>query len=250
LADPEYLEMILDLQEQGFEIALHGVGDGEFTRAEILQGLRVYQEVLGEYPRLQSNHSMNIDNLDWGGKRFVFPFNIAYGLASSGARFAGENPQSTSFWGDAAKEHIDYVRNLTFNTLNLREVDPRMPYRSRSKSRYSNQWFSSSDGHTVEEFCDLIRPSSVHKFVREGGVSIVYTHFASGFVDETGKIDAIWADRMRTLADSGGWFVPASELLDYLAAEQGSDDPGYSYHLRTNIRWALGRLGKRLKYKR
>lgn len=250
LGDPECLEMIHNLRNQGFEISLHGVGDGSFTRAEILQGIREYYSILGEHPRLHSNHSMNRDNLYWGSKRFVFPFNVAYQLASSGNRFDGEIPESPSFWGDAAKEHIEYVRNLTFNRLNLKDVDPKMPYYVRSKSMYSNKWFSSSDGHTVDEFRDLIRPSAVRTLIREGGVSIVYTHFASGFVDGTGKIDATWADRLRLLADSGGWFVPVGELLDYLAAQQGTDDPGYLYHLRTNTRWALDRVVKRLKYKR
>lgn len=250
LRDPEYLEMIHKLREKGFEIALHGVGDGEFTRAEILRGLREYQKVLGEYPRLHCNHSMNRDNLYWGAKRFVFPFNVGYHLASRGTHFDGENPASSSFWGDAAKEHIEYMRNLTFNTLNLTDVDPRMPYFIRGKSEYSNQWFSSSDGHTVDEFRDLIKPSAVQQLAHSGGVSIVYTHFASGFVDDRGKVDATWAERMRLVADSGGWFVPVGELLDYLARQQGTDDPGYLYHLRTNSRWAVQRVIKRLKYRR
>src|ERR1700704_6061782 len=39
LLDPAYRDWILDLQAQGFEIGLHNVGDGAFTRREILEGL-------------------------------------------------------------------------------------------------------------------------------------------------------------------------------------------------------------------
>ena len=39
LMDDDYLGFILKLQAQGFEIALHGVGDGPFARQEIMDGL-------------------------------------------------------------------------------------------------------------------------------------------------------------------------------------------------------------------
>ena len=36
LQRPEYLEFIRDLHRKGFEIALHNVGSGDYTREEIL----------------------------------------------------------------------------------------------------------------------------------------------------------------------------------------------------------------------
>ena len=52
LLDPEYREWILSLKAQGFEIGLHNVGDGAFARDEILQGLEIFRDTLGAYPRV------------------------------------------------------------------------------------------------------------------------------------------------------------------------------------------------------
>ena len=37
--DDDYLSFVLKLQSQGFELALHGVGDGTFTSREIMDGI-------------------------------------------------------------------------------------------------------------------------------------------------------------------------------------------------------------------
>jgi hypothetical protein len=50
LQDPGYLSWILKLQADGFEIGLHNVGDGAFTRREIHEGLEIYRSLLGHYP--------------------------------------------------------------------------------------------------------------------------------------------------------------------------------------------------------
>ena len=63
--DDDYLSFILKLQSQGFEIALHGVGDGVFTSQEIMDGIEIYRQKIGEYPRIHTNHSQNPGNLYW-----------------------------------------------------------------------------------------------------------------------------------------------------------------------------------------
>ncbi len=162
----------------------------------------------------------------------------------------GHDPSSPHFWGDAFKEHIDYVRNLTFNGINTLRDDPRMPYRVDSKARFSNLWFSSSDGQTVQELNDLLSKANVDALEAEGGACIVYTHFASGFVDEEGKVDPEFERQIAYLGSRPGWFVPVATLLDHLAAQGSTDDPGYRYRLGRNIRWGIDRLAKRRRYSR
>jgi hypothetical protein len=165
-------------------------------------------------------------------------------------RLPGHDPSSPHFWGDACKEHISYIRNLTFNGIDTLRYDPRMPYRVRSKEACSNLWFSSSDGQRIEELRDLLAEAHVDALEARGGACIVYTHFASGFVDGAGRVDELFERRIRYLASKRGWFVPVSTLLDHLAAQGSADDPGYPYRLARNARWAADRLRKRQRYGR
>jgi len=259
LSDPPYLQWLRGLQAKGFELALHSVGSGSFARQEILDGLERFREVFGAYPAIQVNHGDNPDSLYWSpARRFPFPFNLTYGLLSILKQFtrgrketySGEIPGSPHFWGDAAKAHVKYVRNLTFNGINTLAYDPRMPYKVRAKEKYANYWFSSSDGHTVEEFSSLLAPENVDRLVRQGGACIVYTHFSSRFVED-GKVVPVVESRLRYLASQGGWFVPAGRLLDHLlASRDDSSRPGYGYLLRLSAVWHRDRLMKYLRYRR
>ena len=246
LADAEYLEFVRGLQARGFEIALHGVGSGAFTRQEIIEGLDRYRELLGERPRLHCNHSRSPHNVYWGSKRFVQPFAALYGRYGNRTVFEGEDPGSEAFWGDQTKE-IDYIRNFVFNGLDTLRNDRHMPYRDAAKP-YSRFWFSSSEGETCADFTHLIAPGNVDALERRGGASIVYTHFASGFVRD-GKVDERFAARLTSLSRRNGWFVPASTLLDHLrSTREGPIRPiGRLALFELNARWAVNRIAKRLK---
>jgi hypothetical protein len=259
LMDDEYLSFILKLRSQGFEIALHGVGDGAFTSREIIDGIEIFKNKMGEYPRIHTNHSSNPCNLYWGHERFAYPISTLYRLATAflsprswaSNRSSGSRQDSTQFWGDIAKRHILYMRNLTFNDINTLACDPRMPYQVRRKSKYSNFWFSSSDGHTVEEMTDLFAPENLDRLEEQGGACIVYTHFASGFVGPDGRIVPRFRQAIENLAGRAGWFVPVGTLLDHLRASHAEDsDPGYWYELALDLRWLADRIVKKVRYHR
>jgi hypothetical protein len=255
LLDPAYRDWVLQLQAEGFEIGLHNVGDGAFTRAEILAGLDIFRDVIGAYPRAHANHVSNPDCIYWWDRRFEWPFSLMYRLAyrllhGRIGRQPGDDPASPHFWGDAVKDHISYIRNLTFNGIDTLANDPRMPYRVRSKEAFSNPWFSSSDGQRIEEMRDLLSERNVDALEASGGACIVYTHFASGFVDDAGRVDPTFERRIAYLASKPGWFVPVSTLLDHLSAGGSTDDPGYPYRLARNARWAIDRVAKRRRYRR
>ena len=252
LADPDYLGWVQGLQAKGFEIGLHNVGDGAFTREEILAGLERFRELFGAYPRIHANHAGNPDNIYWLKDRFEWPYSLAYALYSRLKRkrrpiSMGSLPGSEHFWGDACKAHIDYIRNFTCHSLDTLGFNPSMPYIEPRKLKYSNRWFSSSDGHTVEEFCDLLRPEAVARLRASGSACIVYTHFASGFVDAQGEVLPLVRERLEHVASLDGFFAPTSAVLDHLKSQQTE---GLAYVRPSTGRWLLDRVMKKLKYGR
>jgi hypothetical protein len=255
--DEAYLDFLLDLQDKGFELASHGVGSGAFSREEILAGFERFRDLFGHYPRVHANHARNPDNLYWRPQeRLTIPFSIllqiAQRLKRSVPNDGGHVEESPHFWGDWAKKHIDYIRGLTFNHVNTLSCDPKMPYVHPQRKDYSNYWFSSSDGHTVEEYNALTRPVNIDQLERDGGVCVVYTHFASGFV-EHGELNAQFSAQMKDLARrDAGWFVPVSQLLDHLRAESvfQEQNPGLLYRLGVEIRWLVDRVIKQWRWGR
>lgn len=179
LKDTKYLEFIRLLQHRGFEIALHGVGSGEFTRNEIIKGINTFNQLIGHYPYLRANHGRNYDSIYWGYKRFVPPLSWIYRLYQKQA-YLGDDINSDYYWGDLSKKHIKYMRNRVFQGINTGMYDARMPYRERSKAGCSNFWFSSSDGHTVQEFNNLICRKNIDKLERKNGFTMSLYTFCIG----------------------------------------------------------------------
>lgn len=215
LRDPAYREFILGLQRKGFEIALHGVRGGSSHRSDVLQGLAEFRDVLGQYPRMQVNHSLNRDNLYWGRHLYdVWPFRLA-GNVVIRHEFSGHDPSSEYFWGDVAKERIEYVRRFTYPDINLLAVSPAMPYHLAGKP-YVNYWFPTANGDRVIEFDELLKDENLDRLEREGGVCLVYSHLGSGSFNKGGDVDPRFEARLKALSQRNGWFVPASLILDHL----------------------------------
>lgn len=241
LQDAEYRSWILELQRSGFEIALHNVGSGVFTRRQILDGLNQYISIIGNPPQMQINHSSNPDNIYWGSKRFGFPVNLLH-CAVSSARFYGEDPDSPFFWGDACRDSIKYIRSHVFNEINTLRADPYMPYCFKRRP-FSGFWFSSSDGRDVERFNRLLDPKNVKRLFGEQGACIVYTHFASGFVKD-GKVDSRTQLTLESIARLPGWYVPASELLDWLLERKyfsKNYELAWRQQMGLDVRWLMKR---------
>lgn len=254
LQNDEYTHFLLDLQAKGFEIQLHNVGSGFFHRQEILDGLNIFKQKLGKYPNMQINHSNNTDNVYWGAKRYGSLLNSIIKLFKlANVKSDGDNINSQQYWADWVKENIKYIRNRTFNSINTLRIDPEMPYRETNKP-LSNYWFSSSDGHTLVEFTNLLTKRNVDKLVAQNGLCIVYTHFASGFADETGKVDPEFETRLKYLASQNGWFVPAGTILDYLLdCKKLKNKREYVTERYINIldiKWMYQRMVKKIKYNR
>jgi len=251
IQDQDYLSFLLNLENHGFEIQMHNVGSGKFTRNEIIEGLNIFKTHFDRYPSMHINHSFNPDNIYWGHKRFGILLRSLIKLFKGKSRmFYGDETESKYFWGDLTKKHIKFIRNRVFNDINTLKMDPKMPYKESYKSLYSNYWFSSSDGHTLEEFNDITKGSNIDKLKKEKGLSIIYTHFASGFVDSEGKLNDTFKKNMDYLSKQNGWFVPASEILDYLLSQKENHNTNSLYLNKLDLIWLIDRIKKRLKYGR
>ena len=129
--------------------------------------------------------------------------------------YSGEVPSSKYFWGDILQQKTKYVRLFGTRDINTLQFNPSMPYHDPEKP-YVNYWFSYSDGFGIDGFNNLITKDHVDKLVKARGACIAYTHFAHGFVRE-GKLNKTFQLRISYLVSKpGGWFIPASELLDRL----------------------------------
>ncbi len=220
LADKTYRDFLLGLRNHGFEIALHGVRGGSSTRADVVAGLEEFRRVFGSYPTLHINHSENRDNLYWGQDRWTFgPLRWLYAL-SRDDRFSGDEAGSPYFWGDLAERHVRYVNQFTFEDINLLNVTPAFPYHLPDKPRV-NFWFPTSNGNNLDMFESLLSKANLDRLEREGGICVVYSHLGSGSFNAEGGVNPRFEARIRDVASRSGWFVPATELLDYLASQPG-----------------------------
>lgn len=242
LQEPEYLKFILSLKGLGFEIALHNVRNHDSTREMVGQGLEEFRRLVGHYPRVHSNHSRNRENIYWGPARFN-SLRLLY-RASTAFRderpFEGHDPRSRFFWGDICKERVDYVRNFVFRAINLDSVNPTMPYRDPSRP-FVKYWFSSCEGGDANRFCETICEANQDHLESEGGVCIIYTHFACGFVKE-GRVDHRAERLLRRLAGRNGWFVPVSTLLDFLREARQATTISAEELASMEWRWALDKV--------
>ena len=218
----EYLSFVRQLAKEGFEIAFHGATMESSRRARTVQALEFIRREFGAYPKLFCNHGYNRENMYWGRGRFqsrLIRSLVGLLLKEGHAHYAGDEVSSEYFWGDLSREHISYVRNFTFSCLNMLDVNPDMPYR-HSKTPYVNQWFSTADAPDASAFIRLLTDERLDALELAGGVCILSTHFGKGFATD-GVLDPRVARIIRRLEQRPGWYVPTSELLDYLTCAQG-----------------------------
>ena len=242
LRNAEYRSFVLELQRKGFEIALHGIRGGDSRREEIAEGLDEFKRTLGRDPRMHINHSTNRDNLYWG--RHVFSFAPLRWVGSVAMRreFSGHDPASPHFWGDIAKQRIQYVRRYTFQHINLLAVNPSFPYRLADKPDV-NYWFPTANGDRVREFYELLKAENLDRLDREGGVCLVYAHLGSGSFNKGQGVDPRFESRLKDLVTRKGWFVPASEILDHLRRQPSwTGDLTMRERLRLDMTYLRGQL--------
>jgi hypothetical protein len=253
LEDPEYRDFIVDLSKRGFEIAFHGATMESSERPRTLRALELFGETFGHHPRVYANHAYNRENLYWGERRIDSRLlRLLYGRVNGKTRdyYQGDIEGSRFWWGDQVVEHIDYVRNLTFDEINLLRINPSMPYHDPRRPLV-RWWFSATDADSVDQFRELVRPERLDQLEAEKGVCIVATHLGKGFT-KGGVVDAEVARLLAGLGKRNGWFPTVGELLDWLRSQRDGDDTIPRIEWRTmQWRWfkdlASRKLRRRLK---
>jgi peptidoglycan/xylan/chitin deacetylase (PgdA/CDA1 family) len=216
-----YLEFVHQLAADGFEVAFHGATMESSRRDRIVQALEFLKGEFGVYPTLFCNHGQNRDNLYWGYKRFQTPWlRRIVGLLRKevASYYLGDVENTDYFWGDLCRQHIRYVRNWTFPCLNMLDANPEMPYRLES-TPYVNLWFSTADAPDVGAFVRLLNQENVDRLEQAGGLCIISTHLGKGFAKD-GVLDHRVQRILEALSKKSGWYVPVSEMLDYLLQTQ------------------------------
>ncbi len=220
--DQQYLKLVLGLKEQGFEIAFHNATYHTSTREQTVRGLETFRRLFGHDPYSMANHSGCNESIYWGSARLSgiqrFTYNLLNRYRTDGT-FQGHLETSPLFWGDLCREKIKYVRNFVYGDINTLKVCPAMPYHDPARS-YVNYWFAASEGSNVGSFNAMLQEGNQDRLMREGGACIMYTHLASGFL-ENGRINGRFQVLMKRLSKLNSWFVPVHTLLDHILAVRG-----------------------------
>ena len=219
--EEEYLELCLQLEREGFEIALHNATYHTADRALTQHGFDQFRELFGHDPVSLANHSTNHEGLYWGPARLSGWRRALYSLVQRGQRFRGHLTGDPYFWGDICKERVRYVRNFTFTDLNTLNNLPHIPYHDPERP-WVNQWFGGSEAAHIGSFNHYVTKKTVDKLIAERGCSLLYTHFGKDFYDYKAPkaLDPQFVETMEYVAKHNGWFVPVSTLLDFLASQQ------------------------------
>jgi hypothetical protein len=222
--DERYLELVQGLKGRGFEIGLHNATYHTSDRNQTARGLETFRQYFGHDPCAMANHTGCQDNIYWGSARVSGMHRFVYNLLN--LRFKGSSNVSEGhlegsalFWGDLCREKVKYVRNFVYGDVNTLKVCPVMPYHDSARP-FVNYWFASSEGANVDSFNATVSEANQDRLADEGGACIMYTHFASRFL-ENGKIDGRFRKLMHRLSKMNGWFVPVSTLLDYILLMRG-----------------------------
>ena len=128
--------------------------------------------------------------------------------------FQGHLEGSPYWWGDLCASRIEYVRNLTFAQINLRTVNPTMPYRDKRRP-HVRWWYSASDAEDADAFAKLLSERNQEQLEHEGGVCIVATHFGKRFCSG-GSVRPDVARALERIAARPGWFPNVGVLLDWM----------------------------------
>jgi hypothetical protein len=226
LSSPGYLEWIHQLSKNNFEIAFHNATMGSSTREDTIRALDLIDREFGQRVRLHCNHGQNLENIYWGADRYSSPvlhrLFVIYSNYRSLQKYEGNIPESLYYWSDIAGARLSYIRAFTFRQLNSKKIPPGRPFRD-SRKQGDLLFFNTTDASDVSVFNKYVNIHSIDKLRRENGWAIVSTHLGKGFYRNS-KLDPEFQRSMDYLASLPGWFVPASQLLDFITTELGAGE--------------------------
>jgi len=251
--DPEYLEWVLELHRDGFEIGYHNATFHSSAREETQRGLDRFREIFGHDPVTMANHLTNREAVYWGNDRVsgLSRCLLSVLTAASGRRrrFDGHREGTPHFWGDLCRDRIRYARTFVFTDLNTLRCCPLMPYHD-ARRPYVNYWFCSAEGGDVRSWNKHVTRAALERLESDGGACIMYTHFGKGFRSAEEGLDRTFRQMLEHLASRPGWFVPVGVLLDHLRAANGGVRITDRDRAALERRWLWDKLRQRLPGRR
>jgi hypothetical protein len=220
-ANRDYRAFLQHLQTLGFEVGFHNAAPYSSTREETLEALQLFHDYFGKSPATMANH-YNAEAIYWGPARLTGWRRRLYDWGTLGrkrGRSFGHVETHPSFWGDICQQQIRYCRNFVYEDIDTLSRDPWMPSFDPLRP-YVRSWYSASEGHDASAFLNTLKARHQDRLEVDGGACIMYTHFGHGFVRD-GRLTTEFRQTMERLARKNGWFVPVSELLDFLAGTRG-----------------------------
>jgi hypothetical protein len=217
----QYLDWVINLQEQGYEIAFHSATWSRSEREKVIEALNLFKAYFGQDPKMlvQHNDTRPNESIYWGDNRLGGINKIIFKtlMRLKGTKrniYHGEEKDSPYFWGDVCKERIKYVRNFVYSDINTLKICPDMPYYDPQRP-YVNFWFASTEGPNVNTFNACLSEENQYRLERQSGACIIYTHLGKDFV-KNGVLNQRFKELIAKISEREGWFVPASQLLDFL----------------------------------
>lgn len=241
--DADYRDWTLALRDQGFEIGSHGATSLTSPREQVARSLERFREIYGHPPAALANHAFCEELIYWGPERVTGIYRLAYHAMTRfrwRGVFRGHIEGDPLFWGDLCRDEVAYVRNFTYADVDTLAACPQMPYHD-PKRPYVKAWFASSEGADVTAFNACLSEANQDRLEAEGGACIMYTHFASGFVED-GRLNPRFEALIRRLAARNGWFVPVTPLLDHLKGPGGPVTITGRQRARLERRWLLSKM--------
>ena len=182
-----------------------------------------------------------------GKKRLIFPLDIIFELLTyinprgvKSSIYQGEIESSEYFWGDIAYEKVDFIRNLTFDEINLFNITNKVVHK-RKRTKFVKNWFISSEAPDCQSFINLFTDANIQKLEDQNGLCIVYTHFGNNFVED-GKLNEEFKTIVDKIASKNGWFVPASDILIYLDKKIGISNLSYYEEFLMCAKWLAWKM--------
>ena len=242
-ANPEYRGFLQQLQGKGFEIGFHNAAPYSTTREETIEALNLFEDYFGNDPVPMANH-YNADAIYWGPARLsswrrshLQPHHAGVERGTASSVTSRGIPVSGAMSVASASATAATFVYADINTLRM---NPWMPYTDPLRP-YVRYWYSASEGDKAPAFLNTLQDANQDRLEEEGGACIMYTHFGHGYVQD-GKLNPEFRRTMERLARKNGWFVPVSELLDFLLKTKGPTTLTDGVRRRLETRWLWEKL--------
>ena len=110
------------------------------------------------------------------------------------------------------------IKRIFIHLLKMR-ILPGKPFKDPRK-KMTPFLFNTAGAPHADAFNKLVNPHSLKKLQKQRGWAIVSTHLGKDFYRNK-KLDLEFEKTIRYLAAQPGWYVPASQLLDFIKKNLG-----------------------------